>query len=161
MCVCVCDRFRLTLSDYIVSFIMFFFFRKSFIFWLLLSCRFRLTWVAALNLIKNNSIIYFYYGLLFKMFYMFLKNKIYCVQWEKGSCFLPRHLKITYFRPVMAILLYRETIIFFFSKVIIPWKSHTGPCLGEWMYSALSLNTTTRCPWARHRTPNCSPGAAA
>ncbi len=30
------------------------------------------------------------------------------------------------------------------------------------MYCALStLNTTTRCPWARHRTPNCSLGTAA
>ncbi len=34
---------------------------------------------------------------------------------------------------------------------------------GEWMSSALStLNTTTEVrPWARHRTPNCSPGATA
>ncbi len=33
---------------------------------------------------------------------------------------------------------------------------------GGWMYSALfTLNTTTRCPWARHRTPQlkCLPTA--
>ncbi len=34
---------------------------------------------------------------------------------------------------------------------------------GEWITSALSPPSIPRlrCPWARHRTPNCSPGAAA
>ncbi len=64
--------------------------------------------MTALNLINNNNIYLIF--LLFTvpkywcgLLLMFLKNKIYCIQWEK-SCFLPRHLKITYLRPVMAIL---------------------------------------------------------
>ncbi len=34
---------------------------------------------------------------------------------------------------------------------------------GEWMYSTLSPPSIPwlRCPWARHQTPNCSPGTAA
>ncbi len=32
---------------------------------------------------------------------------------------------------------------------------------GEWMYSLPPSIPQLRCPWARHRTPNCSPGAAA
>ncbi len=53
--------------------------------------------MIALKLIKTNSIVYFNYLAWHvygsKMFYMFLKNKMYCVQWGKKLLFSTQTFK--------------------------------------------------------------------